>query len=109
MRVGTNLREKALLALEEALHESRYTKVDRTHALRFALAFLFVHGKGDPAPFTSFWHEIVGWNDAFRFSKAEDALRAIYAAIGAPRDEDASNAMWRVAQARWEARRGDGR
>jgi hypothetical protein len=41
MRFGADqLRDKALLALEEAVQQSRYRPINRTLALKFALAFL---------------------------------------------------------------------
>ena len=48
------LRDKALLALEDAAQECRYRAPRRSFLLRFALAYLWSISRGDRAPFDSF-------------------------------------------------------
>lgn len=100
MRVGEDLTAKALLALEEALHECRYRPVQRSRALGMALAYLFSTSGGDPQDYRKFWREIASGNYVLRFGAADQSLERIYAAAGRKRDEDLSHAIWREVQAR---------
>lgn len=105
MRVGSDLKTKALLALEEVTHDCRYRVPERTHSVRFALAWLFsVSRFRDVEPFHTFWRAIGGTNDLFRFREADQALDGIYLAVGAQRDEGVSNEIWRAAHARHQTR-----
>jgi hypothetical protein len=107
MRVGADLRTKALLALEEVTHDCRFRVPERTFLVRFTLAWLFsISRTRDPEPFLEFWRAIAGDNELFRFSKADLALSKIYLDVGAKRDDEASRAMWLVAQHQHEKRTG---
>ena len=88
------LRDKALLALEEAIQESRYHPVRRTLALRFALAFLWARSGGDRSPYDECWRALTQ-EDLWRFSAAESALGAIYRALGIERDERIAMMLWK--------------
>lgn len=102
MRVGSDLRSKALLALEEVCAECRYCTPPRTHAVRFALAYLYAQSSSSPQPFVEFWRQLANQNELHRWTYANRALAAIYADIGAPisNREEISWEMWRRAQAR---------
>ncbi len=100
MRVGEDLTAKALLALEEALHECRYRPVRRSRALGMALAYLWSTSGGDACDFRDFWREIASDNYVLRFMAADRCLDRIYAAAGRKRDEDVSEGIWREVQAR---------
>lgn len=102
MRFGGDLTTKALLALEEITQDCRYCVPDRTFAIRFALAYLYALGPGDPEPFVEFWRAISGDNQLFRWRDADMALGRIYSVIGAERSEDSASDCWKIAQARWE-------
>lgn len=97
MRAGSSLTSKALLALEEACHTARYTKPDRTRALRFALAYLYALRRGDATPFYSFWIEIASDNDLLRFQNVNRSLDKIYERAGVPREDATVMGMWRAA------------
>jgi len=109
MRVGSDLQSKALLALEEVCAECRFGKPRRTHAVRFALAYLWSQSNGPAETFIAFWQELDGWNKLHRWRLADAALNEIYRAVGASvagRDEISSE-MWRQAQARHESASAD--
>lgn len=95
MRFGSTLREKALLALEEAVQEARYRCPRRSFALRFALAFLWSQAKpgAEREAFDDFW-KALSRRDMWRFGACDRALQAIHGAIGAERDEAAAMRMW---------------
>lgn len=101
MRVGSDLQSKALLALEEVCAECRYIIPRRTHAVRFALAYLWSQSSGPPEPFIEFWRHLVDWNQLHRWRQADDALRRIYQAVGAPTAsrEELTMEMWKRAHA----------
>jgi hypothetical protein len=99
-RVGEDLRAKALLALEEALHECRYRPVHRSRALAMALAYLWDIKRGDPRDFAQFWREIASDNYVLRFRGADQALERIYASADRKRDDELSHSVWREVQAR---------
>lgn len=92
------LRNKALLALEEAIEELRYRKVRRSMALRFALAYLWTCSRGDRAPFDEFWNALAS-TALWRVGIADGALRKIYREVGVDRDEELPMTMWARAQA----------
>lgn len=99
MRFGTDLRAKAILALEEAVHDCRYARVRRTFAIRFALAYLWSITQRERMPFKELWDALDSDNDVFRFSVADQALIVIHGQLGIERDHDQSMEMW----SRWQA------
>jgi hypothetical protein len=105
MRVGEDLRTKALLALEEVLQETRYGPVEPSRAVGFALAYLLSLAGGSREPFVDFWRALSGENPLHRFGYSETALKSIYRALGVARDEEATWEMWRRAQERERRRR----
>lgn len=100
MRVGTSLRDKAILALEEAVQECRYGPLRRSHAHRFALAYLWSLGRGDRQQFLELWQALASDNDVYRFGKADRALSVICRQLGAVRDDAISFHFWEEAQRR---------
>lgn len=105
MRVGDDLRSKALIALEEVLQETRYGPVEPSRAVGFALAYLWNLAGGSRAPFDAFWRALRGENALHRFGYSEQALTLIYRELGVPRDEEVGWEMWRSAQERERVRR----
>ncbi len=95
------LRDKALLALEEVLQETRYRPVRRTIMIRFALAFLWARAEGGREPFDDFWRQIANPDEMWRFQYAEGALARIHRALGVERDHKLESAMWHRAQAQF--------
>jgi hypothetical protein len=93
------LRDKALLALEEAVQEARYGPVRRTMALRFALAYLWAYSGLDRAEFDTLWRALAG-EGMWRFSGADQALSAIYRSLKLKRNHDVGMAMWKRQQER---------
>ena len=75
------LRQRALGALEEALDKARKAPVERTVALRFALAFLS-NFTDDRWPFDCFWKALAVKHDQGRWQSANAALNAIRLAVG---------------------------
>lgn len=102
MRAGSNLTEKALLALEEVIQEARYRLPEQTHALRFALAYLHSLKPGRRELFDDFWRVLFLENDLHRFGYSDRALLAIYHHLAIERDEEVSRIFWRAAQERRE-------
>jgi hypothetical protein len=100
MRIGTDLRTKALLALKEATQECRFGRVRQTYALRFALAYLWGTRRGDRACFVDFWRALDGDNNLFRFQSADRALMMIYREFGIERDDGPSWRFWSEANKR---------
>jgi hypothetical protein len=96
------LRNKALLALEEAVQECRYRKVRRSFAIRFALAYLWSLKPTDRAPFESYWQALQD-DGMWRFSSADRALFAIYWHLGLKRCDELPMKLWK---ARAEEERG---
>jgi hypothetical protein len=99
MRVGSDLTTKAFLALEEALHECRYRRVERTRALRMVLAYL-ADQASDPKPFVTFWQKVADPEPTFRFGAADMALQDIYRDLKVTRDEALSHEIWEEVHAR---------
>lgn len=79
------LRDKALLALEEAVETCRHKDPQRSHALRFALFYLWAAAGGDREPFDRFWMMLKDQNPMWRHSLASGALGGIYRALGVER------------------------
>lgn len=102
------LRSKALLALEEAVQETRYGKVRQTVALRFALAYLWTTSSGHRAPFDDFWKALVDTEHFWRFGRADAALGSIYRVLHLKRDHDLTMRMWKRAQDRISPRDSNG-
>lgn len=94
----TSLRNKALLALEEAVQECRYRKPRRSHAIRFALAYLWALRPVNRAPFDAFWHALAA-DGIFRFGSTDQAMSMIYAHLGLKRCNELPMRLWREA---WE-------
>jgi hypothetical protein len=76
----TELRERALAAVDEAADQSANGPVQRTLALRFALAFL-ANFADDRWPFDNFWRAIVTQDEKVRRATAIAARNAIRRAI----------------------------
>lgn len=99
------LRDKALLALEDAVQECRYRKPRRSFLLRFALAYLWSIGpRGDRGCFDSFWAAMGEYGSPWSFSCADNCLTRIYFELGLQRPHDVGMEMWR----RWSEQEGDG-
>lgn len=81
------LRDKALLALEEALADMRARRPRRSIALRFALAYLWTISRAERSPFDSFWRDLER-REPWSYGCAESALRHIYHVLGVKREED---------------------
>ncbi len=98
------LRDKALLALEEAVQETRYGPVRRSIALRFALAYLYASAPRDRAtpggqpfdrrPFDELWRSLAAEKTPWSHTMADTALSTLYRAIGVPRDDDIAMDLW---------------
>ncbi len=82
------LRDKALLALQEAAAECSYGPAKRTIALRFALAYLWTYKPGDRAPFDDFWKALSEPKSPWIFSVTDNALQRIYVAHGLRRNDE---------------------
>ena len=94
------LRDKALLALEDAVQECRYRRPRPSFAVRFALAFLWVHGGcRDRAPYDGLWTCLRAGETLWRFSAADRALTELYLALGLQRSSEVQLQMW----TRWHA------
>ena len=95
MLTPDQLRDKALLALEDAVQECRYRTPRRSFAIRFALAFLWARSRADRQPFEQYWLALGEPKSPWSYGVADSALSAIYRAIGVERDEEVMFAMWR--------------
>lgn len=99
------LRDKALLALEDAIQECRYRVPRSSFGVRFALAYLWVYsGRGDRAPFDRVWTSMRDPKASWRFSAADHALKVLYRTLGVERPDAVESAMWR----RWTEHEGHG-
>jgi hypothetical protein len=76
------LRDRALAALEEAAERARASRLERTKALAFALAYLWAWAGGDRAPFVRFWRSLAIENDIARSQNVGAALNAVRRAVG---------------------------
>ncbi|HEX8641234.1 MAG TPA: hypothetical protein VF704_08760 [Allosphingosinicella sp.] len=98
------LRDKALLALEEAVVEARYRRARRSYALRFALAYLWAYsGARDRRPFDALWRALRQEKTPWSFGVADGCLLAIYRTLGLSREGEAAMRLW---QKRDEEERG---
>ncbi|MBN8843234.1 MAG: hypothetical protein J0H88_08295 [Sphingomonadales bacterium] len=99
MRIATDrLIVKALTALEEVSHEARRAPIAPSHALRFALAFLYAHSDGRRDSFDSFWRVVTDAGDhgqptenlvnVVRSNYASRELHGIYRSVGVHRSTD---------------------
>ncbi len=93
--LATQLRDKALLALEDAVQECRYRTPRPSFAVRFALAWLWVASGADRAPFNDFWRCLVAPKTNWSFSAADRALTELYSVLGLERPHATAMAMWR--------------
>jgi len=98
------LRDKALLALEEAVQECRYRQPRRSFALRFALAYLWANAPLDRRPFDELWQALGAETSPWSYTGAERALSRIYEALALERDEAAAMRLW---EARFREERQD--
>ncbi len=98
------LRDKALMALEEALQDVRYPPARRPLSLRFALAYLWTVSPGDRAPFEQFWRALNETSPG-SFGSADMALKRIYAALSLERDDAPSWRFWKRRQEEERERR----
>ena len=93
------LRDKALLALEDAVQECRYRRPRPSEAVKFALAYLWAYsGCGDREPFDEFWRAMQEEKTPWNFSAADGRLLRIHVSIGLDRDPAIASAM----RKRWE-------
>ena len=99
------LRDKALLALEDAVQECRYRSPRPSFAVRFALAWLWAGSGVDRAPFDEYWRCLVAPKSQWSFSAADRALTELYCALGLERPHETGMAMWK----RWQAHERAGR
>jgi hypothetical protein len=102
---ANNLRDKALLALEEASQQCRYGQVPRTFAIRFALAYLWSLAPTSREPFDEFWRSLPR-DDMWRFGAASSALTGIYRHLGIEQNDELTMAMWKRCKAAQEATKG---
>ncbi len=91
------LRDKALLALEDAIQECRYRTPRPSFAVRFALAYLWVYGGCDRLVFDELWQALRAPHTPWSFSVANRALTMVYGELGLDRPAQPAWRMW----ARW--------
>jgi hypothetical protein len=88
------LRDKALLALEEVVVECHYRTPRRSLAVRFALAYLWAYSSTGREPFDILWRSLSAEKSPWSFSAADRALLGIYRALNLERDDNVSHALW---------------
>lgn len=99
MRIGTDkLIVKALTALEEVGHLAQRGPLVPSHALRFALAYLYAHGSGPRDSFDEFWRVVTDTGDLHQKSEtitnvvrsngASRELYGIYRSVGVYRSTE---------------------
>lgn len=98
------LRDKALLALEDAVQECRYRKPRRSFAVRFSLAYLYATSKVDREAFDAFWRDYLAPVSPWNFGSADTSLLRIYVVLGLERPDDIDDKMWK----RWSKQVGHG-
>ncbi|MDT9598654.1 hypothetical protein [Sphingosinicella rhizophila] len=99
MGIGAeDLRDKALLALEEVVQECRYRAPRRSFAIRFALAYLWAYSGKDRKPFDDFWRRLGEKHSPWSFSTADWDLQAIYRTLKVERRDIVSDRMWKARQ-----------
>ena len=90
------LRDKAFLALEDAVQECRWRTPRPSFAVRFALAYLWVHsGRGDRKPYDELWKCLRAPKEMWSFSAADHALSALYFACKVKRPPDLAMDLWK--------------
>ena len=94
MLTPDQLRDKALLALEDAVQECRYRTPRRSFAVRFALAYLWATSRAERRPFEDYWRALAAPKSPWSYGIADGALETIYRAIGIKRNEQVMFAMW---------------
>lgn len=100
-----SLRDKALLALEDAVQECRYRTPRRSFALRFALTYLWAFGGcRERRPYDDLWRSLGQPLSPWSFSVASTDLLRIYRALGIDRPDEIEAAMWK----RWSREEGNG-
>ena len=82
----TDLRERALAAVDEAADQANQGPVRRSLALRFTLAFL-ANFADERWPFDNFWQAIGSSNDRARWQNANAARNAIRRSVRAGRND----------------------
>ena len=82
----TDLRQRALAAVDEAADQANDGAVRRTLALRFTLAFL-ANFADERWPFDNFWQAISSSNHRARWQNANAARNAIRRSVGAQRND----------------------
>jgi len=82
----TDLRERALAAVDEAADQASDGPVRRTLALRFTLAFL-ANFADERWPFDNFWQSIASSNDRGRWQNANAARNAIRRSVRVERND----------------------
>lgn len=81
---------KALLALEEIVRTEDESRRSQTHAVRFALAYLYAVGGGNRKPYDEFWrmlaHDYPCRKDAvMHHAMASVTIQGIYKDVGLER------------------------
>ena len=106
MRLSQNeLRDKALLVLEDAVQECRYRQPRRSFLLRFALAYLWsISPRGDRGCFDSFWAAMGEPKSPWNFSVANSCLDRSDVEMALTRRGDVPEQRWE----RWSREEGDG-
>lgn len=94
MLTPDQLRDKALLALEEAVAECRYGRPQRSFALRFALAYLWATSGADRRVFDALWRALGQERSPWSFGVADGALLAVYVELGLRRDASMCLRLW---------------
>jgi len=103
--IADQLRDKALLALEDAVVECRYRTPRRSFAIRFALAYLWVYGgRRDREPYNRLWRSLGSEKSPWSYSVANGDLGWIYRALGIERPDEIGSMLWRE----WTMREGNG-
>jgi hypothetical protein len=93
------LRDKALMALEEVAVECRYRSPRRSADIRFALAYLWATSRCDRKRFDDFWEAIGAQKSPWSFSVADSALSGIYRGLGLKRDDALPTLLWKKREA----------
>lgn len=82
MRFGIDyLRAKALAALDEAAEQAKAGPIERSKALRFAMAYLWATSRGDRAPFDWLWASLAEPHDITRTQNVGAAMNAVRLAV----------------------------
>lgn len=102
--LSDQLRDKALLALEDAIQECRYRTPRPSFATKFALAYLWAYSGGDRQPSDELWRCLRADRTPWSFGSASNALGSVYEAVGIARPDDIAWEMW----ARWWKHEGIG-